>query len=296
MKAGSRLRRDDERGWTGSRPFAKADVDPSKATRVAIKTVILCGGMGTRIRDANEQMPKPLLPIGGRPIVWHIMKGYAEQGFRDFVLCLGYKSWLFKEFFLNYQAMSSDLRVDLAIPGSVEYVRRRHENWVVTLADTGEATMTGGRVAAVRSYLEGCEHFLLTYGDGLSDVDLKALLAFHRAHGRVATVTGVRPPSRYGELRVASGRVTEFNEKPQVSEGYINGGFLVFDAARFWDYLPTDPGTVLEGAPLQSLARAGELMVFEHSGFWQPMDTLREFNVLNELWASGRAPWKTWSD
>jgi glucose-1-phosphate cytidylyltransferase len=263
---------------------------------VATKTVILCGGMGTRIRDANEQIPKPLLPIGGRPIVWHIMKVYAEHGFQDFVLCLGYKSWLFKEFFLNYQAMSSDLRVDLATPGAIEYVRRPHENWRVTLADTGEATMTGGRVAAVRPYLGECEQVLLTYGDGLSDIDLTALLAFHRSHGRVATVTGVRPASRYGELRVAGHRVTEFNEKPQVSEGYVNGGFFVFDAARFWSYLPTEPSTVLESGPLQSLALAGELMVFEHGGFWQPMDTLREFNALNELWASGRAPWKIWND
>ena len=261
-----------------------------------IKTVILCGGMGTRIRDANEQIPKPLLPIGNRPIVWHIMKGYAEHGFRDFVLCLGYKSWLFKEFFLNYQAMGSDLRVDLAIPGAVEYVQRRREDWRVTLADTGEATMTGGRVAAVRQYLDGCEHFLLTYGDGLADVDLRALLAFHRSHGRIATVTGVRPPSRFGELRVAGGHVTEFNEKPQVSDGLINGGFFAFDAHRFWDYLDGGASTSLEASPLQSLARAGELMVFEHEGFWQPMDTLREFNALNELWASGRAPWKVWSD
>ncbi len=263
---------------------------------MVIKTVILCGGMGTRIRDANEQIPKPLLPVGGRPIIWHIMKGYAEHGFKDFVLCLGYKSWLFKEFFLNYQAMSSDLVVDLDKPGTVEYVRRRHEDWRITLTDTGESAMTGGRVAAVRTYLQGAEHFMLTYGDGVADVDLQELLAFHKSHGRIATVTAVRPPARFGELAVVDRRVTEFNEKPQVSEGFINGGFFVFDAQRFWDYLPNDPTTVLEAEPLQRLARAGELMVFEHTGFWQPMDTLREYNLLNEMWASGRAPWKTWRD
>jgi glucose-1-phosphate cytidylyltransferase len=264
---------------------------------VAVKTVILCGGMGTRIREANEQIPKPLLPIGGRPIVWHIMKGYAEHGFKDFVLCLGYKSWLFKEFFLNYQAMSSDLVVDLARPGAVEYVHGRSEDWRVTLVDTGESVMTGGRVTAVRRYLEETEQFLLTYGDGVADVDLTKLLAFHRSHGRVATVTAVRPPSRFGELEVGDRtQVREFNEKSQVSQGFINGGFFVFDARRFWDYLPTDPATVLETGPLQRLAREGELMAFEHQGFWQPMDTLREFNLLNEMWATGGPPWKTWHD
>ena len=261
------------------------------------KTVILCGGMGTRIRDASEQVPKPLLPIGGRPIVWHIMKGYAEHGYKDFVLCLGYKSWLFKEFFLNYQAMSSDLVVNLAQPGAVEYLRGRNEDWRVTLADTGETVMTGGRVAAVRRYLDDTDHFLLTYGDGVANLDLKKLMDFHRSHGRIATVTAVRPPSRFGELRVTDhATVTEFNEKPQVSEGFINGGFFVFDSRRFWNYLHADPSTVLEAAPLQRLAKDGELMAFEHTGFWQPMDTLREYTLLNDLWAAGRAPWKTWRD
>jgi glucose-1-phosphate cytidylyltransferase len=253
--------------------------------------------MGTRIRDANEQIPKPLLPIGGRPIVWHIMKGYAEHGFKDFVLCLGYKSWLFKEFFLNYQAMSSDLVVNLDKPGAVEYLRGRNEDWRVTLADTGESTMTGGRIAAVRPYLDDVENVLVTYGDGVADVNLHELLAFHRSHGRIATGTAVRPQARFGELEVTDGaRVTEFNEKPQVSSGLINAGFFVFDARRFWDYLPTDPSTVLEAGPLQRLAKAGELMAFQHRGFWQPMDTLREFNLLNEMWVEGRAPWKIWND
>jgi glucose-1-phosphate cytidylyltransferase len=264
---------------------------------VSIKTVILCGGLGTRIRDANEQLPKPMLPIGGRPIVWHIMKGYAQHGFKDFVLCLGYKSWLFKEFFLNYQAMGSDLAIDLTKAGTPEYLRRRAEDWRITLADTGDSTMTGGRVAIVRQYLEGSEHFLLTYGDGVADVDLTKLFAFHRSHGRIATVTAVRPPARFGELEIDDdSRVSVFNEKPQVSHGFINGGFFVFDTRRFWDYLPSDPSTVLETTPLQSLARSGELVAFKHPGFWQPMDTAREFTLLNEMWASGRPPWKTWRD
>ncbi|MCL2449945.1 MAG: glucose-1-phosphate cytidylyltransferase [Polyangiaceae bacterium] len=262
-----------------------------------MKTVILCGGMGTRIRDANEQIPKPLLPIGGRPIVWHIMKGYAAHGFKDFVLCLGYKSWLFKEFFLNYRAMGSDLIFDLGSPGAVEYVGGTVEDWRVTLAETGEASMTGGRVGAVRHYLEGASEFLLTYGDGVSDVNVAKLLAFHRAHGHIATVTAVRPPARFGELEIGErGRVLEFNEKPQASQGFINGGFFVLDARRFWDYLPGEKSTVLEAAPLQRLARDGELVAFEHTGFWQPMDTFREYQLLNEMWSTGCAPWKTWRD
>jgi glucose-1-phosphate cytidylyltransferase len=264
---------------------------------VAIKTVILCGGLGTRIGDASERIPKPMLPIGGRPIVWHIMKGYAEHGFKDFVLCLGYKSWSFKEFFINYQAMRSDLVVDLTKSGSVEYLRGPQEDWRVTLADTGETAMTGGRVSAVRRYVDDDEHFMLTYGDCVGDVDLQKLLAFHRGHGRIGTVTAVRPPARFGELELNDrGGVKEFSEKPQVSQGLINGGFFIFDTQRFWDYLPTDPSTVLEREPLQRLAKAGELMAFEHSGFWQPMDTLREYKVLNDMWATDRAPWKTWHD
>jgi glucose-1-phosphate cytidylyltransferase len=259
-----------------------------------MKTVILCGGLGTRLRDASEAVPKPLLAIGGRPIIWHIMKGYAHHGFRDFVLCLGYKSWLFKEFFLNYRAMSSDLVVDLGHPQNVEILGGPTEDWRVTLADTGEATMTGGRVAAVRRFLEGQKHFMLTYGDGVADVDIKKLLTFHEAHGRVATVTAVRPPGRFGELQIREHLVEEFNEKPQVSEGFINGGFFVFDAKRIWDFIPDVASTVLESGPLRRLSKESQLVAFEHDGFWQPMDTLREYNLLNELWASGKAPWNIW--
>jgi glucose-1-phosphate cytidylyltransferase len=260
-----------------------------------MRTVILCGGMGTRIRDASESLPKPLLPIGGRPMVWHIMKTYAHHGFKDFVLCLGYKGWLIKEFFLNYHCMSSDLLVTLGSGGSTEFLGPLvDEDWRVTLADTGEATMTGGRLAAVRKYLGKDDIVMLTYGDGVADIDIKRLVAFHRSHGKIATVTAVRPPGRFGELSLRAGMVSEFNEKPQAEGAFINGGFFVLDAARIWDYINPDPGSVLEVEPMQSLVRDGQLAAYEHGGFWQPMDTLREFNLLNELWSSGRAPWKVW--
>jgi glucose-1-phosphate cytidylyltransferase len=260
-----------------------------------MKAVILCGGQGTRIRDASEVLPKPMLPIGGKPIVWHIMKAYARHGVKEFVLCLGYKGWVIKEFFLNYRAMTTDVTVTLGRHDALEFEGRHdEEDWRVTLAETGEETMTGGRVAAVRRYVEGDGLFLLTYGDGVSDVDVGRTIAFHRSHGRIATVTAVRPPGRFGEMRISGGRVEEFNEKPQATEGFINGGFFVLDAARLWDYLGTDPGAVLEREPMQRLARDGELLAYEHTGFWQPMDTSREYQLLNELWARGHAPWKTW--
>jgi glucose-1-phosphate cytidylyltransferase len=252
--------------------------------------------MGTRIRDASENLPKPLLPIGGRPILWHIMKGYAHHGFKDFVLCLGYKAWLLKEFFLNYRSMSRDLRVTLGPGGKTEFLGSApDEDWSVLLADTGEATMTGGRLAAVRQYLDGDDLVMCTYGDGVADIDLAKLVAFHRAHGKIATVTAVRPPGRFGELSLDQGRVAEFAEKPQASGGLINGGFFVFDARRIWDYVKAEPGCVLEMAPMRALVRNKQLAAYEHTGFWQPMDTLREFNLLNDLWSSGRAPWKVWA-
>ena len=260
-----------------------------------MKIVILCGGMGTRIRDAGENLPKPLLPIGGNPIVWHIMKSYAHHGFKDFVLCLGYKGWLFKEFFLNYRAMSSDLVVTLGEHGATRFLSSStEEDWNVLLAATGEAAMTGGRLAAIRKYVEADDLFMLTYGDGVSNVDMKQLLAFHRSHGKIATVTAVRPPGRFGELSLRGGTVAEFAEKPQAAGGLINGGFFVFDSRKIWDYVKPEPGCILEGEPMQALVRDGQLAAFEHTGFWQPMDTLREFNLLNDLWASGRAPWKVW--
>ena len=260
-----------------------------------MKAVILCGGLGTRIRDASEVLPKPMLPIGNRPILWHIMKGYSVHGVDDFVLCLGYKGWLVREFFINYRAATADLTVHLGQNKSPDYLdEHAAEKWNVTLVDTGEKTNTGGRVAAARRYVESDEPFCLTYGDGVANVDVAKLIEFHRSHGKIATVTAVRPPGRVGEIGMQDSIVREFNEKPQTSAGFINGGFFVFDGRRIWDYLGDDPDIGLEKEPLQNLAAAGELMGFSHTGFWQPMDTLREYNLLNELWEGGGAPWKTW--
>lgn len=262
-----------------------------------MKAVILCGGQGTRIRSVDELLPKPLLPIGERPIVWHIMKLYAHYGIDDFVLCLGYKSWLFKEWFLNYRSMLADVTLDLARPGELTlHDGPLPEHWRVTLAETGVDTMTGGRLAAVRRHVGDSGLFMVTYGDGVANVNLRALLEFHQSHGKVATVTAVRPPSRFGEMLISDERVQCFTEKPQVSEGTVNGGFFVFDAARIWDYVPGAPSTILERTPLQRLAEDGELTAFRHEGFWQPMDTPREYRELNDLWAAGRAPWKVWHD
>ena len=262
-----------------------------------MKAVILCGGQGTRIRSVDELLPKPLLNIGDRPIVWHIMKLYAHYGIDDFVLCLGYKSWLFKEWFMNYRSMLADVTLDLRQPGApMFHGGPAPERWRVTLAETGMETMTGGRLTRVRRHLGAQGHFLLTYGDGVANVDIRALLAFHQSHGKVATVTAVRPPSRFGEMMLANDSVACFTEKPQVSEGSVNGGFFVFDASRIWDYVPEGADVVLERLPLQRLAEAGELAAFRHEGFWQPMDTPREYRELNELWEAGRAPWKVWND
>ena len=206
-----------------------------------MKAVILCGGQGTRIREANETLPKPMLSIGDRPIVWHVMKMYAHHGVTDFVLCLGYKGWRIKEFFLNYRSILQDITVTLGPEAGVElHGGTGEEGWKVTLAETGEETMTGGRVAAIRRYVEGDEPFHLTYGDGVADVDISALTRFHREHDRIATVTAVRPTGRFGELKLEGTAVTEFNEKPQTSEGFINGGFFVLDGLRIWSYLGTD--------------------------------------------------------
>jgi glucose-1-phosphate cytidylyltransferase len=257
-----------------------------------VKVVILCGGMGSRIRDASETLPKPMLPIGGKPIVWHIMKLYAHHGFKEFVLCLGYRAWMIKEFFLNYAAMTNDVVVQLGRERSVSVTGSdMEEDWNVILAETGELTQTGGRVAAVRKYLGEDDLFLLTYGDGVANVDIKALVEYHRSHGKIATVTAVRPPGRFGELGIDGDLVGEFNEKPQASGGFINGGFFVLDARRVWNFINDGP---LERETMQRMAAESELAAFRHPGFWQPMDTLREYNLLNELWDAGNAPWKVW--
>ena len=260
------------------------------------QVIILCGGLGTRLREETEIRPKPMVEIGGRPILWHIMKLYAAHGLRDFVLCLGYKGHLIKEYFLNYRAYQSDFTISLGNSQAIEYhTDVSEDHWRVTLVETGETAQTGSRVARAAQFLRG-DTFCVTYGDGLSDLNITALLAFHHSHRKIGTVTGVRPAGRFGELDVdQSGRATQFNEKPQVEKGFINGGFFVFQRTFIERFLEHRDDLVLEQEPLQRLAREGELMVYPHQGFWQPMDTYREFRLLNDAWASGKAPWKVWA-
>ena len=265
------------------------------ATRTRdIPVVILCGGQGTRLHEHTENLPKPMVEIGDQPILWHIMKLYGTRGFERFVLCLGYKAWAIKQYFLRYHEMRRDLTVMMAgDPPEVAFLNQAgEENWQVTCADTGIDSGTGGRLKLVEPYIDA-ETFCLTYGDAVGTVDLDALLAFHRGHGMIATVTGVHPTSRYGEMQVEGGHVLEFNEKPTVADGVVSGGFFVFNRGVF-DYLGDDRATFLELEPLQRLARDRQLGVFVHDGFWHPMDTYRDWMHLNELWKSGQAPWKTW--
>jgi glucose-1-phosphate cytidylyltransferase len=268
------------------------DIFPEK--EINMKAVIFCGGQGTRIRDASEVLPKPMLSIGGKPILWHIMKMYSVAGINEFVLCLGYKGWVIKEFFLNYKAMTTDFTLDLSKPETLYFHNSHEENWKITFAETGELTSTGGRVAAIRKYVEDDEFFHLTYGDGVSSVDIKKLEDFHKKHGKVATVTAVRPPGRFGEMGLSGNNVLEFNEKPSSTEGFINGGFFVCDSKKIWNYLNNDPSQTFEREPVQQLTNDGQLKAFLHKGFWQPMDTLREFTMLNEMWSAGNPPWKKW--
>lgn len=258
-----------------------------------MKAVILCGGQGTRLREETEVRPKPMVEIGGRPILWHIMKLYAHYGVADFVLCLGYKGYQIKEFFLNYEARMKDFTVKLgATPAVTFHNGHAEDGWTVTLAETGETALTGARVRRVRRHLDST--FCLTYGDGVGNVDIGALIKFHKSHGRIGTVTAVRPPGRFGELQIDGHRVNSFMEKPQVTEGMINGGFFVFEREFIDHYCDDRDDLVLEKEPLQRLANDGQLMVWQHDGFWQPMDTFREWKLLEELWSKGRAPWKIW--
>lgn len=255
--------------------------------------VILCGGLGSRLREETEYRPKPMVEIGGKPILWHIMKTYAHHGFTRFILCLGYKGNVIREYFLNYQTLNSDFTIRLGRHSVVEsHHASAEEGWTVTLADTGEHTMTGGRVKRVAPYIEG-DTFLLTYGDGVADVNLRDLLAFHRSHGKAGTITGVRPGSRFGELVTRGDRVVEFSEKPQVRQGLINGGFFVFKTTVL-DRLKPDDSCILEAEPLERLAQDGELKVYEHKGFWHCMDTYRDYQQLNHLWETQKASWKVW--
>lgn len=252
-----------------------------------MKVVILAGGYGTRLAEETARIPKPMVEIGGKPILWHILNFYAAHNHRDFLIAAGYKAEVIKEYFYNYYVRQNDLFVNLQ-DGSHRVVRSAQPDWQVGIVDTGLETLTGGRLARLREYL-GDETFMVTYGDGLCDVDVGALVAYHRAHGQLATVTAVRPPARFGRLDLDGDRVSKFAEKPQTSEGWINGGFFVFEPGIF-DYISGD-ATKLESQTLAEVAEAGELMAFQHDGFWQPMDTLREKQLLESIWNSGEAPW-----
>jgi glucose-1-phosphate cytidylyltransferase len=261
-----------------------------------MKAAILCGGRGTRLREVSDLIPKPMVPIGDKPILWHIMKTYAAHGITDFVLLLGYKGTVIRDFFLNFAAHTTDVTIDLSKAGHdrLTFHGVPSEPWKVTLVDTGEDAMTGARIRRAKHFLDESESFCATYGDGVGNIDIRALLEFHKAHGKVATLTGVRPPGRFGELVVTNDAVQSFNEKPQVSGGFINGGFFVFQRSMLEDYLNDDESLVLEREPMEKLATDGQLMMFPHEGFWQPMDTPREYSLLNDLWAGGKAPWKIW--
>ncbi len=256
-----------------------------------MKAVILAGGLGTRISEETHLRPKPMIEIGGRPVLWHIMKIYSAHGVTDFIICAGYRGYMIKEYFANYRLHRSDVTVDLQ-SGAVTHHASTAEPWRVTVVDTGEDTMTGGRVRRVKPYLEPGEPFCLTYGDGVSDLDIGAQVAFHRAHGKDATVTAVIPPGRYGALDLKDSRVTRFFEKPPGDNAFVNGGFFILHP-RVIDRIAGDH-MPWEAEPLEGLARDGQLMAFKHAGFWQPMDTLRDKNRLEQLWDSGQAPWKVW--
>jgi len=255
-----------------------------------MKAVILAGGLGTRLSEETSQMPKPMVEIGGRPILWHIMKSYSHYGVNDFIVCCGYRGYVIKEYFANYFLHMSDVTFHMQ-ENSMEVHQKRVEPWRVTLVDTGADSATGGRLKLVTNYLDD-EDFCFTYGDGLSDHDIGKSIAFHREHGKTATVTAVLPPGRFGAIRVEGSRVDVFNEKPAGDGGLINGGFFVLSPEAL-DYI-SQPDMAWEDVPLRTLSAQGELMAYEHRGFWQPMDTLREKNILQELWDSGTAPWKKW--
>jgi len=257
-----------------------------------MKAVILAGGLGTRISEESQLRPKPMIEIGGRPILWHVMKIYSYHGIKDFIICLGYKGYMIKEYFANMVLHSSDVTIDAAA-NSIEYHQAEVEPWRITLADTGEQSLTGGRLKRIGRYLDEGETFCLTYGDGLADVDLAALLRFHKGHGLSATLTAIIPPGRYGAVDLDGDVVRRFVEKPLGHEGYINGGFFVLEPSVL-DRIDGDM-IAFEAEPLESLARDRQLAAYRHPGFWQAMDTLRDKNYLEDLWRSGRAPWRIWA-
>ncbi len=256
-----------------------------------MKAVILAGGLGTRISEETHLKPKPMIEVGGRPILWHILKTYSSHGVNDFVICCGYKGYIIKEYFANYFLHMSDVTFDMQL-NQMEVHHKKAEPWRVTLVDTGEDTQTGGRLKRVAEYIHDEDAFCFTYGDGVADIDISAEIAFHQKHGKLATVVAVRPPGRYGALDLSGNQVTGFTEKPRGDGGLINGGFFILSPSVL--DLIADDKTSWESEPLAQLAAMGELMAFEHTGFWQPMDTLREKNLLQELWVNGEAPWKIW--
>lgn len=258
-----------------------------------MKVVILCGGLGTRLREETEYRPKPMVPVGGRPILWHIMKLYAQAGHREFVLCLGYKGEVIKDYFRNYLWNTSDVTLTLGRNPKIRYHNtHEEEDWTVTLLETGQDTMTGGRLRRALAHVPD-ENFLFTYGDGLTDSDINASIRFHEAHGAVATVTAVRPSGRFGELAMDGQTITAFTEKPEQEKAYISGGFMVLNR-KVADYLDADDGCVFEKGPMERLVKAGQMKAYKHEGFWQCMDTYREQQLLDKMWQSDKAPWKTW--
>lgn len=257
-----------------------------------MKVVLLCGGMGTRLREETEYRPKPMVNIGDKPVLWHIMKTYANYGFNEFIICLGYKGNMIKEYFLNYEAMNNDFTINLGDRSSIEFHNNHKEqDWKVTLADTGEKTQTGSRIKRIEKYIN--DTFMLTYGDGVCNVNVRDLFEYHKSHGKIGTMTGVHPSSRFGEFSARDNQVQEFNEKPQTKGGLINGGYFVFNK-DFFNYLFDGDDCILEREPLENLASDGELMVYPHEGFWQCVDTYRELEILNNLWKSRNPPWKVW--
>ncbi len=256
------------------------------------KVVILCGGMGTRLREETEYKPKPLVEIGGKPILWHIMKTYASYGFKEFVLCLGYKGNMIKEYFLNYEILNNDFTIDLSANKTTIHYKIPNHDWKVTLSDTGEIAQTGARIKRIEKYID-CDVFMLTYGDGVSNINISELLKFHKSHGKIGTITGVPSTSKFGEMNVRDDSVLRFIEKPQKDDAFINGGFFVFNKG-FFDYLNDRDDCILEKEPLENLAKDGELKIYKHTDFWHCMDTYRDFTYLNNMWNSGNPPWKTW--
>ena len=257
-----------------------------------MKVVILCGGRGTRMRDVSEDIPKPMIPVGSYPILWHIMKTYAYYGFDEFILCLGYKAEVIKEYFFNYEMLSNDFTIELGTKNIEVHSNHSESGWKIALVDTGLNAMTGARVKRIERFIDE-NAFMLTYGDGVTDLDINKLLQYHKSHGKIGTISGVHPPSQYGELMIHKDQVLSFDEKKKRQNNSINGGYFVFNT-DFFRYLEDDDNCILEREPLEKLTSDGELKAFHHKGFWQCMDTNRDYKYLTELWESGRAPWKVW--